>query len=245
MALALPDRSPRQARWQGPQSLLVVDPQPTARVGIREAVEPYGFTIVAEADSAETAIEAAATSRPALCVLALELPGGGLRAIREMATEAPDTAIVALGEPGSDDAALHALRAGAIGYLRRSRAPAHLADVLAGAIEGHVTLPRDLVLRAAEGHGTRADSTLARSDGRRVPLTARERQVVEHLGDGATTAEIAAALELSPITVRRHISEVVRKVGARSRARLEAKLRDHSLTAGRVAELPSPSGDQR
>jgi DNA-binding NarL/FixJ family response regulator len=59
-----------------------------------------------------------------------------------------------------------------------------------------------------------------------APLTPREEEVARLVADGATNREIARALFLSPKTVERHVSNVLKKLGVRNRAGLASRLRD-------------------
>jgi DNA-binding NarL/FixJ family response regulator len=63
----------------------------------------------------------------------------------------------------------------------------------------------------------------------RVDLTSREWEVLDMLCEELSTAEIAERLSLSPVTVRRHVSETMRKLGARDRAEAVALVEERRL----------------
>jgi DNA-binding NarL/FixJ family response regulator len=115
------------------------------------------------------------------------------------------------------------VRAGARGYLLKDMDPERLPMALRGVLNGEAALPRTLMgrvleeLRAME-QGRHA-SELSRLG---VELTHRERQVLGMLDRGLDTAGIAAALSISAVTVRRHASEILRKLDVPDR---EAALR--------------------
>jgi DNA-binding NarL/FixJ family response regulator len=109
---------------------------------------------------------------------------------------------------------------------------ARLGAALNGVLAGEAAIPRDLTagllahLLAADGHVERAAPR----------LSAREAEVLQALRAGRSTADIAGALGLSAVTVRRHVSSLRRKLGARDRSDLAA------LTPGPGAPPPPPPG---
>jgi DNA-binding NarL/FixJ family response regulator len=124
---------------------------------------------------------------------------------------------------------LAALRAGAVGYLPKDTRPDSLPAALCGVLAGEAAVPRALtalVLKSLRGgdHG----SSPARVRVRGVELSARESQVFRLLRTGMRTIDISEALSLSPVTVRRHISAGVARLGVADR---EAAIRALDTTA--------------
>jgi DNA-binding NarL/FixJ family response regulator len=199
--------------------LLLADDHPPTRAGIRHALEADGFTICAEAEDAESAVEAAARERPDMCLLDVRMPsGGGIRAAAEISELLPSTAIVMLTVSLDESDLFDALRAGADGYLLKDTDPGRLPFALRGVLDGEAALPRTLAARVIEefrSHEGRRRLLLERQHG--AKLTAREWQVLEGLRQGVTTAAIAERLSVSPVTVRRHVSEVLRKLRVSNR----------------------------
>ena len=199
--------------------LLLADDHHPTRAGIRRALEADGFAVCAEAADAEEAVEAAVRERPDLCVLDVRMPaGGGIRAAAEISELLPSTAIVMLTVSLDESDLFDALRAGADGYLLKDTDPARLPFALRGVLDGEAALPRTLAARVIEEFRSR--------DGRRrlllerqhaAKLTAREWQVLDGLRQGESTADIAEHLSVSPVTVRRHVSEILRKLRVSSR----------------------------
>jgi DNA-binding NarL/FixJ family response regulator len=145
-------------------------------------------------------------------LIGLDLPGDGIVAIREICGVAPGAAVVALASSQDADDLLACLHAGAIGYLPGSICAASLRQVVAAVGAGEAAVPPGMVLalvrelqRAASG-----------GDG----LTPRETEVLDLLRRGRSTAAIADRLGISPVTVRRHISASMHKIGAPDRAAL-------------------------
>jgi DNA-binding NarL/FixJ family response regulator len=204
---------------QQPRSLrvLIADDHAAARAGVRESVETGGFEVCAEAANAQDAIELALHERPDVCLLDVHMPGEGIRAASEISAALPDCAVVMLTVSRNDSDLFHSLRAGAAGYLLKDTDPSRLPAALRGAIAGEAAVPRALVARLIHEFRDRGTRRLPLIGGRGVELTSREWQVLDLLAEGLTTAQVAGRLFVSPVTVRRHISSIVEKLGAPDR----------------------------
>jgi DNA-binding NarL/FixJ family response regulator len=200
-------------RAGAPVRVLVVDHDRASRAGVALALAGHGFEVCAEADTAEAAIQAARQARPELCVVEADIPGGGIAAAELLQDELPDTSVVMLSATVDDARLFAALRAGARGYLLKDMDPSRLPAALRGVLDGEAALARTLM-------GSVLDEFRARELGRHasqlsrlgVELTSRERQVLEFLDAGLETAAIAERLSISAVTVRRHVSEILRKM---------------------------------
>jgi DNA-binding NarL/FixJ family response regulator len=184
---------------------------------VRAALE-QDFEICGEAASASEAIETALRTVPDVCLLDVHMPGGGIAAAAEIASSLPSAAVVMLTISQHDDDLFDALKAGAVGYLLKGTDPARLPHALHGVLEGQAAVPRSLVARViAEFRDQSARRRLPLVGQRAVTLTNREWQVLDLLRDGLTTKEIATRLFISRVTVRTHISSILRKLGVRDR----------------------------
>ena len=199
-------------------SVLLADDHAAVRAGIRLALAGEGFDVVAEAPDAPGAVEAALREHPDIALLDVNMPGSGIKAAEEIAQALPETTVVMLTVSRNDDDLFAALRAGAAGYLLKDTDPGRLPYALRGVLEGEAVLPRGLVARLIDEFRTRGKRRrlpLMRQRG--VELTEREWEVLEFLHDGLSTAEIAERLKISPVTVRRHVSEILKKLRVTSR----------------------------
>ena len=202
---------------EGVASVVVADDHQITRLGVRMALSAGGFDVVAEAADRDGAVNAVRARRPDVCLLDIYMPGSGLEAARTISSEAPETSIVMLTVSDSTEDVLAALRAGAVGYLPKDTRPDRLAAALCGVLKGEAALPRALVGRVlTEFRGLTAASEEPLRVGE-VELTPRESEILRLLGAGKTTLEIGKLLGLSPITVRRHISGGVAKLGVADR----------------------------
>lgn len=193
--------------------VLVADDHAPTRAGVRLALERDGFVVCAEVPDADAAVRAAAEHEPDICLLDVNMPGGGIAAARALAARRPAPAIVMLTVSRDDDDLFDALRAGARGYLLKDVPSASLPGALREVLEGEAILSGPLVSRVVaefRGRGRRLYRPLR--NGRGDDLTRREWEVLELLHEGKSTAEVAETLVLAPVTVRTHVAAIVRKL---------------------------------
>ncbi len=173
-----------------------------------------GFaTVCAEAGDRAGAVRGAASSRPDVCLIGRSLVGGGIEAVREISQAGSGASVVVLADSQEVDDLLLALRAGAIGYLPVDFEPEQLRRVIAAVRSEEAAIPRTMVMDLVDEIRSFERATSG-------PLTLREMQVLTMLRRGDSTARIAQGLSISPVTVRRHISELVHKAGVRGREEL-------------------------
>jgi DNA-binding NarL/FixJ family response regulator len=196
-----------------PVRVLIADDHPPTRAGVQAALERDGFVVCAQAADARSAVEGARRERPDVCLLDIHMPGNGIHAAETIAGELPETAVVMLTVSRTDEDLFNALRVGASGYLLKDIDPARLPLALRGVLEGEAALPRRLVALLIEEFRERKRRRRIPLVGRRgVELTDREWEVLEAMRQGLTTDEIATRLFISPVTVRTHVSAILRKL---------------------------------
>ena len=205
--------------------VLIADDHPPTRAGVRLALERAGFSICGEAWTADGAVEEAQRTRPDICLLDIHMPGSGIAAALKIASSVPKAAIVMLTVSVEDEDLFAALRAGAVGYLLKTTDPDRLPHALEGVMNGEAALPRSLVSRviAEFRDGSRRRRPVIGNGG--PDLTDREWQVLELLGEGLTTADIAARLFISQATVRTHVASTLQKLRAPDRKAAVALLK--------------------
>jgi DNA-binding NarL/FixJ family response regulator len=212
--------------------LIAAERLPT-RVGLRLALEPEARCT--EAADAQSAVNAAVRDRPDVCLLGLDPAGQGLRVVNEIVSKVPSAAVILMTDQLDEEEFMAAVRAGASGYLTQNLDPSRLPHVVRGALRGEPAVPRRFVSRLLEELRTRERRrSVVLADRGRVSLTTREWEVVELLLRSASTSEIAAQLGVAPVTVRRHVGSVERKLGVSTRAEVVAL-----LTADGGAAVPA------
>jgi two-component system nitrate/nitrite response regulator NarL len=201
-----------------PPRVLVAGHDSATINGIRIALEEEGVVLCGRVASAGELIEAVSRLEPDLCLIDVDLPGGGILAAAEMRAWRSPVAVVMLAAVLNEEDFLKAMGVGAIGYLPKSISPKRLPAVVRAVLVGEPAIPRPLVavlMNRLRGGGTRRH--LVVPDGRGVDLTSREWEVLDSMRDGLSTREIAAKLLIADVTVRRHIGAVLKKLHVQSR----------------------------
>lgn len=199
--------------------VLLVEDERIVREGIREILETQDdIVVVGELDSGAQIQRATLSARPDVVLVDLSMPGvDGAETIRLLrALDTPPPAVV-LTTFDTEANILRAMRAGAVGFLRKSTStPALVAGVRAAAA-GETILSRSALSALIDSTPTQRDDTAFAS------LTDRERELARAVADGASNAEIAADLFLTEATVKSYISRLLTKLGISNRVQL-AKL---------------------
>jgi len=160
--------------------------------------------VVAQVGRGDEVTAAALESKPDVALLDIEMPGmDGLTAAAALRTASPDTRVVILTTFGRPGYLRRAMESGVSGFIVKDSPADKLARTIREIRDGKKVIDPELAAAAlAEGAS---------------PLTPRERDVLAASHDGATIAEIAAALYLSEGTVRNYLSSCIQKTGARNR----------------------------
>ena len=202
----------------GPVRVVIADDHAPTRAGVKQALEADGCVVVAALADGPKAVAAALEHRPDVCLLDIHMPGGGVRAASEISRALPDTAIVMLTASRDDEDLFEALRAGASGYLLKDMDPDRLAAALRGVMDGEAALPRSLALKVIQQMQSPAKRRFRPSKGSEVArLTSRETEVLEMMAEGLSTEQIAAKLFIGKVTVRTHVSNVLKKLRVQDR----------------------------
>ena len=201
-----------------PARVLVVDDHPLTREALAALLRSHGFELAGIASDGEEAIAAAAQTQPDLVLLDLLMPGlDGLSALPRLREAAPGCEVVVLTASGTEENLLHAIRAGAAGYLLKTEPPEKIAAFLDGVANGEAALSgavaRRLLdqVRTGNGRGSGVPDAIA------AALSAREVEVLLLIDDHLGTDEIAKRLFISEHTVRSHVKSLLRKLGVSSR----------------------------
>jgi DNA-binding NarL/FixJ family response regulator len=126
----------------GRVTVMLAGEHPIRLARVRSELEQHGFTVVAEAANADDAIRAAREHEPQLCLLDIDMPGGGILAADRISLELPDTRIAVMSGEPQPDQLRDAILAGADGYLPTSTSPERLPAALSGLVNGEAALTR-------------------------------------------------------------------------------------------------------
>ena len=199
------------------QRVLIVDDHQLFRTGVRAELEPF-LEVAGEAGGVDEALQAIQAEAPDVVLLDVHMPdGGGVAVIRRVAAlmDSPPC-FLALSVSDAAEDVIAVIRAGARGYVTKNISGEELADAVRRVNEGDAVFsPRlaGFVLDAFAGPAPQPESELD-------ALTAREREVLQHIARGYMYKEIALRLDISPKTVEAHVSSVLRKLQLSSRHEL-------------------------
>lgn len=185
--------------------LLLADDQALVRDALRALLElQEDFAVVASVGRGDEVMDAAREFRPDVALLDIEMPGlDGLAAAAVLAGQLPACRVIILTTFGRSGYLRRAMEAGAVGFVVKDAPAEALADAIRRVHSGEHVI--DPALAAA---------TLAAGES---PLTARERDVLIAARSGASVADIARKLYLSPGTVRNYLSAAMTKTAAGNR----------------------------
>ena len=212
--------------------ILLVDDEPHTRSFICDGLSALGITDDAVGVStADEAIAEIARYVPDLVITDVRMPGlSGLDAIRHIRAGQPQVRVIILSAHAGEDYALRALRQGAVGYVLKEQSATELIRAIREARPGHPFLSPSIadrlnvLLNMENGTATVPESVLSR----RYVLTPREGQVLDLLIQGMTNRDIGRNLAISPRTVEVHRTNLMRKLGLKSRADLESFVRQQN-----------------
>jgi two-component system, NarL family, response regulator LiaR len=200
-----------------PMRVIVADDDSFARRMITDALRRGGAVVVAEARNGYEAVELCLHYEPDIALLDVVMPEiDGISATRRIVKEIPHLRVVLLTSADEEEMGLLGLRAGAVGFLSKDLDIDALPRALRGACDGEAVISRRMGLRLVERLQHAPDGTTGMRPVK-SPLTAREWEVIDLLHQGMTTEQMADTLVLATETIRSHIKNILRKLGARSR----------------------------
>ena len=205
-------------------SVVVADADHVLRTAARAVLTAKCDFVVHEATNYDQLRAVVAARRPDIALVDFELPpSGGLNAVTLLGERYPLKVVIWGYEP-QPDSILEVVSARSHGFLPKTVTPEALVRALHGVAEGQACLSREMTLELiAELH------RLARRErSRRLAgtLSAREADVMRLVSSGFTNKQIAAALYISEFTVKRHVHNILAKLGASSRRAAAAAFRE-------------------
>jgi DNA-binding NarL/FixJ family response regulator len=202
---------------RGRPCAVLADPRPVARLAMRHALAREGVAVVDETDDAAATVRAVQAHHPDICLIDARLPGA-IAAVHQCVASAPATRVVVMLDASADQLLVEALRAGAAGCLFKSTGPEALGRAVRATLAGEAPLPRSAARRVIdELRLVTGERQVRASDGAWAQLSRREAQVLALLRQELTPGEIAERLGISAVTVRRHVSGTMRRLGAHDR----------------------------
>ena len=202
-----------------PIGVFVLEDQEIVRRGVRVLLEAEpDIQVIGEAGTASAALAQIPVLRPTVAVLDVRLPDGdGVSVCREVRSRAPEVACLMLTAFSDDEALLASIMAGAAGYVLKQVRGCDLVGAVRMVASGQSLLDS----RAASQAMARLRDDADRHD-RLAGLTARERKILELIGDGLTNRQIGERLSVSVKTVKNYVSALFVKLGMEQRTQAAA-----------------------
>jgi DNA-binding NarL/FixJ family response regulator len=202
--------------------VVVADDQRVVREGLVTVLDILpDVEVVGAAADGEQALALVERHRPQVVLMDLRMPRtDGVEATARITREHPSTKVVVLTTYADDESIIAALRAGALGYLTKDAGRDQIARAIHAAAAGQARL---VAAAAPAPQNPVASGPLP--DG----LSPREAQVLALIATGATNAEIAKTLVVSPSTVKTHINNIFAKTGVTDRAQAVTYAYNHKL----------------
>jgi len=212
--------------------VLLVDDQELVRAGLRGLLRPgFGFEVVGECADGDEVPAAVASLRPDVVLMDVRMGRvDGVAATRLLTAQTGAPPVLALTTFDDDDALAGMLRAGAAGFVLKGIPAVELQRAVRAVAEGAAWLDPAVTGRVLTAY--RATPARRPPSDALETLTAREREVLTLIGRGDNNDEIAAALVVSPGTVKTHINHIFSKLDLRNRAAAVIFALDHGLTDG-------------
>lgn len=190
--------------------VLITDDHKVVRQGLRMVLElDPELEVVGEAENGREAVRLAEKFRPDVVLMDLVMPMmDGIEATGKIRRELPDTEVVALTSVLEDVSITRAVKAGAIGYLLKNTEAEELRRAIKAAAAGQVQLAPEAAARLMREVSAPEDPE---------NLTERETDVLKLIARGLANKQIARSLFIGDKTVKTHVSNILMKLGVRSR----------------------------
>ena len=205
--------------------VVLADDHPVVRAGLAALLSSLpGIEVVGVAATGREAVREVVTTRPDVAVLDLQMPDlDGFAATRELARSAPEVAVLVLTMFEDDDSVFAAMRAGARGYLVKGAEQEEIARAIRAVAAGEAIFGPGVARRVLTFFAAPPPADPF------PELTAREREILDHLAAGLSNQAIAARLDLAPKTVANNVSTIFTKLGTADRATAIIQARNAGL----------------
>jgi two-component system nitrate/nitrite response regulator NarL len=220
--------------------VLLIDDHALVRKGIEELLQSRGVQVVASVSSGEEGVRRARELATDLILLDVKMPGmNGIETLRQLRASGVDAPVLMLTMSRDDADLSAALAAGARGYLLKDLEPEDLVPTLNAALRGESIVAGEMIGSLAR---LVQSSPAAQREAPLAELTAREREILEHLADGFSNKMIARALDIADGTVKLHVKSILRKLGVRSRVQAAVTAVEHGLGRRGRSAAPASNG---
>ncbi len=197
-----------------PTRVFLADDHALIRQGLKTLLERQGFQVVGEASDGQETLRLAERTQPDVAIVDISMPFmNGLDAARELKKSVPNIRTIILTQHEEDQYVTEALRAGAKGFVLKRQVADDFVHAIREVCRGSVYVSPCIPRTAVEAYlSKRYTST--------DPLSGRERQVLQLVGEGMTTRDIASQLGISVKTAESHRTRLMKKLDIHETASL-------------------------
>ena len=204
--------------------VLLVDDHAVMREGLAALLSRAGIDVIGTASNGREAVRLARELVPDAVVMDISMPDlNGIEATRQIRVRAPSVRVVMLSMHANREHVHQALAAGADGYVLKDSAAAEVAAAVRAVAAGRRYLSPSIEAAMLEAGGSAARGPVE-------SLSTRERQVLQLVVEGGSSAEIARTVHLSPKTVETYRSRLMKKLGVHDVTALVKFAVQHGLT---------------
>ena len=193
-------------------TVFLADDHTVIREGLRAYLDAQpDIRVIGEAGNGREAVKKIADLEPDIAVLDIGMPKvSGVDATAEISRRHPSVGVVILSMHSTNEYVFRALQAGASGFVVKESAGRELINAVRAVHAGHRYLSQQISDQLIDDYVERRES--AEEESPLDELSEREQQILRHLVDGKTTAEIASALSLSTTTINTYRSRLMKKL---------------------------------
>ncbi len=233
-------------------AVMIVVKQALLRAGVRYALSRLDFEVeVYDSDPNQNLIALIETNLPHVLLLDIDCPSfRGFDLVREIALRFPTTRVIMLTSNPDDKQLFESIKTGAAAYLDKNVTAEELRETVRRVRRGESPIEDSFVARPkVVEHVLRQFRSIHSNNGKTMeaivaPLTSRETQVLNHIADGKSNKQIAYILQISELTIKNHVSNILRKLKANDRAHAVALAIHYGWISVEVLELPTYTSPQ-
>jgi DNA-binding NarL/FixJ family response regulator len=197
------------------RKIYIVEDHPTFREGLTQILNSAGdLTVCGMAATADQALPAIARAKPDLVLVDISLPGrSGLELIKEVRSVDRSVKLLVISMHDEAIYAARVLRSGGDGYIMKQEDPEEIIYAIHDVLSGHIYVSEEVM------ESTRSGERSRRSDEKTRPLdrlTDSELEILEHVGRGKSSREIARNLRLSERSVTATRSQLIKKLNLKN-----------------------------
>jgi DNA-binding NarL/FixJ family response regulator len=192
--------------------ILVVDDHSLFRDGVISLLEAGGHEVVGQAGDGLAAVESTRGLKPDLVLMDINMPHmDGIEALRQIKASWPEVKVIMLTVSEDEANLVHAIRAGADGYLLKHLNAKDFLEMVNGLERGEAAITRSLTMRLLK------HMTALEPESGRTPLSERELEILRLVATGKSNHAIAEQLLVSENTVKYHLKNIMQKLGVSNR----------------------------